>query len=236
MKIVIAYICVTHGTRTREYAARFVGTMLAHPPGAEYDLAVVCNGGPLPHDLSALFMPLKGTVHYLPRINDAGWDIAGYQDVARLIPSELQVCFGESCYFHRAGWLDRLLGAVDKHGPGMYGFMASNLVRAHLNTTAFAVDPKHLRAYPRVTAAPQRYEFEHGQKALWRLVDAVGGAVRCVTWEHVHGPKLWRSGKNILWRGDQSDLLVWCSHVDRYRAADATTRQKWAEGADSPYK
>ncbi len=74
-------------------------------------------------------------VTYLPRVNDAGWDIAAFQDVAGQTDCEMLVCLGESVYFHRPGWLKRMVEAWKVHGPGMYGFWASYLVRAHLNTT-----------------------------------------------------------------------------------------------------
>lgn len=234
MKIVLAYICVTHGTLTRDFASRFVGSYLACPPEIEHDLVVVCNGGPLDSETAMLFAPFK--CQFLPRENDPGYDIGAYQDVAKLFPSDFQICFGESVYFHRPGWGARLVEVWKKLGQGMYGCFSSNLIRAHLNTTAFAVDQKYLRGYPKVIKQPDRYEFEHGKTSLWRRIRNSGGATKLVTWDGIWEPHQWRIPPNILTRGDQSNCLCWCNHTDRWRAADPKTKQSWSEASDSPFQ
>lgn len=233
-KITVVYIAVANGPKTAEFCARFVGTWLNFPPGIECNLTVVCNGGPLPLETAMLFVPLDAA--FFPRVNDGGFDIGGFQAVAAQSDSDMIFCCGESVYFHKEGWLRQLAQAWSVYGPGMYGVFSSNLVRAHLNTTAFAISPKLLSRHPKVTAKSERYEFEHGETALWRRLNAKGAPTKFVTWDGVWEPRQWRIPKNILWRGDQSNLLAFCNHTDRYWACDPRQRQVWQVGIDSPFK
>src|SRR3990170_2264538 len=125
MKVGVCYLCVTHGKQTADLAARFVATYHAFPPGAKHDLFVICNGGPLPNEIGLLFLPLGA--QFWPRVNDPGWDVSAYLEVGRklFVAYDLILFLGESAYFHRAGWLNRFLEAWQKHGPGMYGALAS---------------------------------------------------------------------------------------------------------------
>lgn len=228
---VVTYIAVSHGPITADYCARFVGTWLEYPPGVDCRLIVACNGGPLPMETGLLFLPLNA--EFLPRTNDPGWDISAYQQVAQQPDVGFLVCLGESVHFWREGWLLRLALAREKFGPGMYGCYSSFLVRPHMNTTAFAVDAQYLRTYPKVTDKRQRYEFEHGQRAFWKHVQARGGATKFVTWDGVYDPPHWRSAQNILWKGDQSALLLRCNHTQRFEEAPLDTKRKWQQAADS---
>ena len=235
MKIVVLYVCVTQGGITRDLAARFVGTYQAFPPEAEHSLLVVCNGGPPATDIGLVFLGLDP--QFYPRENDASWDIGAYQAGARgpAADADILVCLGESVYFHRAGWLRRVVEAWTKYGAGMYGFFSSNLVRPHMNTTGFATSPVLLRDYPKsITTHHDRYEFEHGERAFWRYVHGRGMPTKLLTWDGEWDPFLWRYPANILWRGDQSNCLVLCNHTERYDLAPPDTRRVWARGADSP--
>jgi len=234
VRIVLAYICVTEGVISADFAARFVGSYLACPPEAEHKTVIVCNGGPLRRELSLLFDPLAPA--YLPRVNDGGWDLSAYLDVAHKIPCDMLVCLGESVYFHRPRWLRRMVQAWEKYGPGLYGFWASNLVRPHLNTTAFVCDPNDLKTFMPPTNRKERYEAEHGQNSWWRTLQFRGKPTMLVTWDGVWQPMQWRTPRDILWRGSQTNTLAYCTHTDRYNAADTKTKAKWARAADAPYR
>jgi hypothetical protein len=237
VRICIIYICVTQGPISGDYASRFVSTFNEYPPGVECDVMVVCNGGPLSLELSLIFSPLNPI--FYPRANDDGWDISAFQDVARGPGAgyDALLCLGESNYFHREGWLLRLVQAWNKHGPGMYGPYSSNAVRAHLNTTAFFTAPKFIRIYPhQVNTRPARYEFEHGANSLWRRVHAQGHPVHLVTWDGEWEPQRWRMPRNIIWRGDQSNCLMWCNHNDGYANLDAAHKAQWQRNWDQPFK
>ena len=237
MRICIAYIAVTLGPITPDYASRFVATFLEYPPEADADLMVICNGGPLSTELSMIFAPLEPV--YYPRENDPGWDVTAYLDAARgpCKDYDMMLCLGESNYFHRPCWLRRLVNAREKHGPGMYSSYSSNAVRPHMNTTAFFCAPSVLLQYPhRPTNWTERMEFEHGQTALWRRLQKRGMQTRLVTWDGEYEPRMWRSPRNILWRGDQSNLLMWCNHSDGFLNADQKKKGIWARYADTPFK
>lgn len=234
VKIVVAYIAVTQGPLTADFCSRFVGSYLVCPPGVEHDLVVVCNGGPLPLETSLLFDPLNAV--FLPRPNDGGWDISGYQETAQKIHCDMLVCLGESVYFHRPDWLLKMVNAWNEFGPGMYGFFSSFLVRAHLNTTAFVTAPLYLQQYPKAKDRASRYEFEHGTHSLWRTIQAQGRPAKLVTWDGVWDPIQWRLPKNILWRGTQENCLIYCNHTDRYRAAAIPVKKNWERGADQMFK
>jgi hypothetical protein len=237
MKICICYVAVTLGPITADYASRFVATFNEYPPGADADLMVICNGGPLSTELAMIFAPLNPL--FYPRANDPGRDVSAYQDAARgpCADYDAMLCLGESNYFHRSGWLKRLVGAWEQHGSGMYGPFSSNLVRSHLNTTAFFTIPKLIAAYPYLAVDRKtRYEFEHGANSLWRRAQARGLPVRMVTWDGEWEPRSWRNPKNILWRGDQSNCLMWCSHTDNWHHETPKRKVQWSRLIDIPYK
>lgn len=234
MKLSVVYVAVTGGRQTHDLAARFVGSWLECPPGVECDLIVACNGGPLPVETALLFSMLD--TKFVPRENDAGWDISAYQNIANKTDSELLLCCGETVYWHKPGWLSHIKSFWDSLGPGMYGLYASHSPIAHLNTTAFAISPKHLLQYPPVRSHPERYEFEHGRTALWRKLNQFGVPVRLVTWDGCWEPGKWRMPPNILQRGDQRNCLAFCNHTDRWAAADPATQRHWAFLSDRAYQ
>lgn len=229
-RVRIAYTVVSAGLISGDYCSRFVGSWLTCPPGVDCDLVAVCNGGPLPTELAMMFSAIP--TQFFPRSNDNGWDISGFQDAASKFDCDMLVCLGESCYFHKPGWLVPVVEAWRKYGAGFYGFFSSHLVRPHLNTTAFAVDTKFLKGYPQVVNHRSRYDFEHGLNSLWRRMDQFGRPVKLVTWDGVWDQQQWRYPNNIMWRGNQSNCLIFCNHVDRWFAADEPTRKHWSAGAD----
>lgn len=193
-------------------------------------LVAVCNGGPPPLEIGIMLSPL--TPQFFPRENDDGWDIHGYQDAARKFPCDIIVALGESVYFNKPNWLVPMVEAWKKYGPGMFGFFSSFLVRPHLNTTAFCVDPKFLMGWPQVTNHHDRYTFEHGKYAFWNRMAQFHKPVKFVTWDGAWDQPQWRYPDNILWRGDQSNLLLRCNHTDRYDAAPEHTKKQWSYSAD----
>lgn len=237
MRIVLCYVAVTNGPKTSDLASRFVSTYHNFPPGVPHDTLVICQGGPLATEIGLLFASLKA--RFWVRKNDPGWDISAYIEAASG-PCEffdMMLCFGESVHFHRAGWLKRFVEAWDKHGPGFYGAFSSNVIRAHLQTTAFCISPALLRMSPfKPHDRKTRYAWEHGRNAFWRFVEAKRFPVRLVTWEAEWTPRHWRAPQNILWRGDQSNCLLRCKHTDTWDAARLEWKRKWSALADSPFQ
>jgi hypothetical protein len=244
LKILLVYICVSKGERSETYAGRFIDTFKEFPPGHPCDMIVVCNGGHIPSRLTNKFNDFSagfkwGKISYLYRDNDPGWDISAYQEVASSVGvgSDMLVCMGESVYFHRAGWLERIASAWRDNGPGMYGVFASHSPIAHLGTTFFACPTLYMTNYPHVKNHVERYEFEHGKFALWRRVILSGFPATLVTWDGEWGPGRWREPTNCYWRGDQSNCLCFCNHTDRYsNQSDIKTKASWSSAADAPFK
>jgi hypothetical protein len=219
------------------WASRFAATLAQYPPGADYELLVCCQGGPPPTDVGLLFSPFKHS--FWPRENDPGWDISAYINAAKgpAADADLLICLGETCYFHKEGWLLRLLHSRERWGAGMFGFFSSNVVRPHMNTTGFATHPMLLRDYPmHIRTRGDRYVFEHGIQSFWRYV-AFQRAMptKLVTWDGDWDPHQWRVPRNILWRGDQTNCLLWCNHADAYANTDPNTRALWARNSDAPW-
>jgi hypothetical protein len=237
VNVAIVYTAVTGGNLTTDLSARFVATWEAFPPGAPCDLWVVCNGGPLLTEQVLMFAPMNARM--FPRVNDGGKDLTGYQDAARgpCADYDAVLFLGESIYFHRAGWLKRLVEAWQRYGPGFYGPFGSNNTRAHLQTSAFFCSPATLLSYPiRPLNRASRFDFEHGEHALWRRVAAQGNPVRCVTWDGEWLPQIWRLPRNTLWRGDQSNLLMMNNHAEAWANATPFTKHQWSMKADAQFK
>lgn len=236
MKIAVAYTAVVNGPLTEDYSTRFVATFHEYPPGVECDVIVICNGGMLPTRIALLFSGMNARM--FPRSNE-GWDVGGYIEAARgpCKDYDMMMCCGESVYFHREGWLKRIVEAWEKIGPGMYGPFSSNNVMSHLGTTAFACHPIMLTNYPvKVTERTSRYEFEHGKTSLWRRLAKMGVPVRLVTWDGEWEPMAWRVPNNILYRGNQTNCLMWCNHSDGFAAANIKRKRSWAATCDQPFK
>ena len=237
MTVAVCYTAVTNGSRTTDLAARFIATWQAFPPMADCDLWVACNGGPLESYQQIMFASLGARM--FPRVNDAGKDLTGYIDAARgpCESYDMVLFCGETVFFHREGWLKRLVEAASRYGLGMYGPWGSNVVRAHLQTTAFFCDPKLLNQYPsRPMTHDARMQWEHGEHSFWRWAAARGQPVRLVTWDGEWEPRMWRYPQNIIWRGDQSNCIVWCNHVQAWFDTTPANRHAWSANCDQPYK
>lgn len=236
MRIALVYIAVTHGSVTADFASRFVASYNEFPPEHKHDTIIACNGGPLSTELALIFSSIPALLY--PRSND-GWDIGAYIELAKGVcrDYDMMLCCGESVYCHRAGWLRRFYEAAKRLGPGMYGPFASNLIRGHLQTTCFFTSPKLLAEYPQnLWGGSDRYAFEHGPLAFWRWCAKRMAPVRLVTWDGDYGPKEWRVPHNILWRGNQSNCLLFSNHTERFASADFRVKNGWARGADSQFK
>lgn len=237
MKTAVVYTAVTNGNLTSDFIARFVASWQLFPPGAPCDLWVACNGGPLESYQQLMFAPMNAMM--FPRVNDGGRDLTGYQDAARGPCSDYEAVLflGESIYFHRKGWLKRLVDAWQRWGDGFYGPFASNNTRPHLQTSAFFCSPATLLSYPiRPLTRPARFEFEHGETALWRRVAVQGNPVRCVTFDGEWPPQIWRLPQNILWRGNQSNLLMMNNHAQSWEQQTPLVKHQWSMKADGPFK
>ena len=233
MKIAVLYTYVSRGPLSDDYAARFVATWEKFPPDYDCDLIVCCNGGPPTIEGSII---LNGRDAQFFVTNNEGYDIGAYTKAAHGPANgyDAVFCCGESIYFWRRGWLNRLVDAWLDYGEGMYGVISSYLVRPHLGTSAFMTSPGLLHRYPfKVHDRKTRYEYEHGKQSFWLHVNEKWHLpVRLVTWDGSYSWRDWRKPANIMWRGDQSNCLVRCIHLDRYDKVLPATKRAWERGAD----
>lgn len=237
MRICLLYTCVTNGPLTADFAARFVSAYHAYPPGIEHETIFVCNGGPTSSDVGLICSMVPGAT-FMARSNE-GQDIGGYIDAARGPAKDADwiVCMGESVYAWQPRWLSRIAECLEQKGPGMFGPFSSNTVRAHLNTTMFATKPGLLTQYPlKIGTRAERYQFEHGEQSFWRWLKLMGKSSWLVTWDGCWRPEEWRGPRNIMWRGDQSNLVMKCNHSDKFDAAPVATRAGWQRYCDQPFK
>jgi hypothetical protein len=237
VRIAAIYIAVTHGIKTSDFCARFAATWHQFQPGYPCDLIVACQGGPLDTETALLFSGLNA--RFWPRVNDGARDLGAYIEASKTICKnyDMLLALGESNYFHRAGWLKRLVEVRERYGLGMYGPFATHVIRAHLQTTAFFITPSLLASYPfPVTDRKSRYALEHGDRSLWRRLHARNIPVKLVTWDGDWSPGQWRLPQNCLWRGDQSNCLWFSNHTQNFQEADETRKRNWAMSADRAYR
>jgi hypothetical protein len=246
-KVDLAYIFVLGYPEFLEQAKRFVASYTDFPPQHPHDTIVVCNNGIPNQEEMDIFKPLPG-VRFLHRDN-SGHDIGGYIAAAKTSNADVLVCLGASVHFFREGWLKRMMEAWFKHGPGLYGSQSSFEVTPHINTTGFWCEPNLLAYYPyTVTTREDRYNFEHGcynrciniaqpdthkDRVLWRMNKLSGSKTMLVTWDGEYEWWDWRLPKNILRRGDQTNLLLWWKHTDGWFSLPESAKPIWSKSTDT---
>jgi len=173
-------------------AQAFVRTYMTHPPGiTDHELWVgLCGAEKREPHHERLFSPLQP--NYLPH-NNWGKDIGLFQAAADRIECDLLVCFGAHVHFHRAGWLDRIVGAYLENGPSIYGAYGFHTPRPHIRTTAYWAPPELLRMYPYQIGTPQRYEYEHGSESITLWCKSKGFEPMMVTWRECLPMDRWRN-------------------------------------------
>lgn len=211
LKVAVVYVWPAGGVHWDQNAIMFAASYAVNPPGYPHDLYIVTNGS---IDDGKLKQTFDGIPHKLFSHDNSGWDIGAFQHAAASIPCDLMVFFGNTAYIKRPGWLDRMISAYLKFGPGLYGTMGHRGdhrfdVAPHIRTTGFWMPRDLFNAYPfKVTRKEQRYQFEHGPNCLTSWVCQMGLKVWVVTWTGEFGMAQWDSIPNGYHRGDQSDLLA----------------------------
>jgi len=226
----VAYIYVPRDEEHKRWAYRFILSITHHRSAFPFKFTVICNGPNF--DGQDVFAPVgKYDVFYH---DDTGWDIGGYIAFAKSCREDILYCMGGTSYVQHSLWLERMIEAWCKHGPGFLGSLATYEVRPHLNTSGFCVDPHLLAAYPLpVTNKQQRYEFEHGYNSFWLFCARSEFPTLHVTRCGEYAWHDWRLPPNIYRRGDQSNLLTLFRHTDNYMVADPALRRGMEGLADT---
>jgi hypothetical protein len=225
-----AVVYVFPAFKYEDKALRFVQSYQDKPPEYPHELFVVVNGGVVTPLIEKLFAPLKCRFFLHSNV---GWDIGAFIAISRRLDCEMMLCLGANTHFSKEGWLKRYAEAWQQHGPGLYGTLASNQARPHLCTTGFTTTPELLSEYPyKIETYEDRLGFEWAMCSFWRMVAKKGLPVKMVTWDGVWNMDEIRKPDNVLWKGDQSNCLVYFRHSDDYfkdNPAGRNLRQRRAD-------
>lgn len=217
MSISVVYVYAPHlgGEHEYEYAARFLQTYHMCPTLVPHQNIVVVNSGSQyaadTDGTKLLFSSLPNLT--LLQHDNSGYDIGAFQRAAKEIPSDIIVMFGSSAYLKGSGWLERMVDAMQKRGPGIYGSMGNagmlNMgVFPHVRTTGFWMPTMLMNQYPhRITQASQRYEFEHGRTCITQWCVNRGMGAWIVSWDGEWAHAQWDYIPNGFHRGDQSNMI-----------------------------
>ena len=213
MTIDLVYIYPVDGSEKHlTYAWRFLNSYYENPPGADHNSVIVCNGGS-PDDTFVFFKAMPN--FRLFQHDDSGFDIGGYQAVAKQSSADLMLFCGGTTYFRKPGWLSRVITSTIRYGlDSLYGAMANRgemiaNVYPHIRTTGFWIGRNLFNQYPvSVTRTDQRYEFEHGATGLTTWVRNQNKKVVVVGWTGEYIWPNWGNMPNSFHHGDQSDLLM----------------------------
>jgi hypothetical protein len=170
-------------------------------------------------------LAIPGFIYDAVRYDGHGWDCGAWQFAAKNLNAELLVCFNSTCQIMGAGWLERFVDAVDIHGPGLYGPMASLEVAPHIRTPCMVFTPDVMNAYPgAVNSRDDTYRFESfgfgdlPNVSMW--TKRQGKPVKMVTWSGAYDLLDCRKPPNVFRSGDQSDLIVKDKHAEAYEASN----------------
>lgn len=183
---------------------------MSFPPGESDHEIVVCLNASNSHGpyQERIFNPLP--VNWIYH-NNYGKDIGAFQVAADTLKCDLLVCFGSHIYFHRAGWLDRMVRAFMDHGPTLYGAWGFHQPLPHLRTTGIWLPPELLRLYPHQIGDKQRYQFEHGSDSITLWAQKMGFEPMMITWD--------RDLPMSQWGGvGRQESLLWDQWYDGTRA------------------
>lgn len=237
MKTVLVYSFPLDARETFEpFARRYVESYLKYPPGVQHDVAVAGMNGESDVEDFLLFDKLN-PIQY--DIWTDGIDIGCTQLMAPKLAEQeydFAVFSTSRVYFHREGWLRRLVEAREKYGDGLYGATGSyecpngepeKFPNPHMRTVLYGCNPKHMAELAKecpVTDRATAHKFEAGiwNFATWFWRRAM--PVKMVTWDDELDRDEWRKPSDIFRGGDQTNILCFDRHSDAYR--DASPEEK----------
>lgn len=216
MRPTVVFVRVVNKPEYQHGEQRLLDSYLKFDVGHPHDLVIIDRCGDSPDDV-------PDAKHM--RYDGEGWDCGAWQFAGRNIETDLLVCLNSSCYITGDGWLKRFVDAVEAHGDGLYGPMASREINPHIRTPCMAFQPRIIRDYPeQVLDREGTYRFEvfgypNGTPNFTMWVRSKGWQTRLVTWDECYDLPEWRKPANIFRRGDQSNLIVRDRHADAYEVS-----------------
>lgn len=221
----------------RDHVKRFCDTFKQFPPGCDYEVWAVCNWGEPTDEVREWFYGIK--TRFIPYF-ESGCDLGGHQHIPQLLafPDEKErmiIGFTSRCYFHRTGWLKRLMLVRETIGASLIGCSASKQGgKIHVCTRAFALSVWDWMKYPLDINSRQRGPlFEvgadnpNGNLMEWFNRERENRSV-VVHWDDVFQlPHEWEryvASKGRFRDGEQNAMLVHDFHTDLYR--DASPEKK----------
>ena len=232
MKVTVVFTRVVSKPEYDHGAQRWLDSYLNFAPNYTHEVIVINRYADSP---DAMFDAVA--TRYL-RYDGGGWDCGAWQFAGRNIQTDLLVCFNSSTYVTGDGWLKRFVMAVQEHGDGLYGPLASYEIQPHIRTPCMIFQPKIINDYPyEVNSREDTYRFEvfgfpPENTNFTQWVRDKGGKTMLVTWDGVFDLPYWRSPRNIFRRGDQSNLVTWDRHCEAYSISDPENKAKLEALAD----
>lgn len=231
MKTILTYpIPLNLWPHYADQVKRFTVTFRQFEPGADYELRASYHWGELTDRIRRMFYGIKTC--FWP-YNEDGCDIGSAQVVACHSPKEFIVAFPTHAFFHRGGWLKRLMEARKFYGPGLFGASASFEEAPHVRTAGYGLDADIWHAYPHlITSREECSQFERGPKSITEFVSGHGMPAVQVTWDGFQELDSWREPLGIFRRGEQNAMLWWDRHTQIYSEADPDHKKVLEDLAD----
>jgi hypothetical protein len=232
MKVVVVYVHVMNNEEHDRWTQTFTLNYAANPPGHDHETLIVCNNGTFNESVKKRF-EMCPKVSFINHTNE-GWDIGAYIAASHRLDADMVVYMCGTSYVKSPNWLARMVEVWCKHGPGLYGSVATYERSPHFNTTGFWCHPEMLRQYPiRVTNKEERYAFEHGHRACWRMINRMGFPTLLATWDGEYNWWHWRAGNNIYRRGTQENCLTFFRHTLDFDHASPEGRAMLSHASDN---
>lgn len=230
MTVELHYVHVARPEAADEFneaAKRFVASYKEFPAEHEHDLVVVfCNGSASPEMIEIYDGLTPRNVFY----DGSGRDVGAQQATALESKCDFSVAVNSRVYFHKAGWLKRMMEAREQNGPGVYAAMASFegcplgqvWPNPHLRTAFYGMDTELWHQFPHaINSRADSFRFESGEWNIANWCEANGYRAMLVSWGGCWDRHDWRQVPNGFRSGDQSNCLVWDRHVDIFASNPA---------------
>ena len=237
-RVLVVYTWPPLDPRFLYYANKFIESYTKHPAGIAHDVVVAVKD-----NITARFtFPASTTVlqkfEWLA-VGNYGYDIGPFLRIARerQYQYDVVVLLGVYARILADDWLKKLTDALNTYqvvsATGSFQQGISSYARNPcLRTTAFAIEPKLLTRLWPTTVENQNtvmcdkqecYEFEHGNRSIYRRVVSTGGRGAVVGIDGAYPEDKWNESCTF-WKAEQRNLIVADNHTDNWVNSDATMR------------